>query len=660
MLFTTIRSTLLALIGSLGLVILALAAIQLSDLIAVHERSQQQYEANISRSAVARAALALARERDATYLAIAGESDAMLDQGAETDRSFAATRTALSGGDRPSDEAAEAGIAAVFLTTLPELRAKAAAAMLLPVGSPARQEAAGRWFEDVSLAVKDLRAMRLKLLNEAYIGENLSSLYHLRTLTLILLDEMMKNETMLEVAIGRQTIGAGVTSNPGASGATAQDSIAAETAVSVGPFEELLASLDDREFGSGTGSFDARKYANAERGLRQALISGVSLDEAVQNWRRVSAVAILQLEELQDATFRVAQERVVTMRGEARADILIWGTMLFGSTLILGLSAWVVLAWVVGPLERLRSAMLELAKDNLQVPLRKPSRIKEIGAMDDALRVFKASSSRRQALQRERLKLHGRLEETYAHLKTDLEAAAVIQASLLPQQAQMAGISLFSYFRPSHFLAGDTFDVLRQQNGRVVVFQIDVAGHGAAAALVSVASKYTVAQAILQRGPGVDLAEVAQEINREWPSDLPHFTLLLAEIDPATGEGSLVQAGHPSPILLRANGDLMVLGEGGLPIGALSQATFDAVPFSFGLNDRLVITTDGVHEMEDGEGKPFSEERLWDLLLGGATRSTKQIIADIDVAMRAWRGNDTLDDDVTIVVMEGGRTHEDN
>ena len=338
--------------------------------------------------------------------------------------------------------------------------------------------------------------------------------------------------------------------------------------------------------------------------------------------------------------------------------MLIWGLVLCASAVILGVSFWVVLAMVVGPLERMRVAMLELANDNLGVSLPKPSRIKEIGAMDDALRVFKVNASRRRTLQRERLKLHGRLEETYAHLKTDLEAAAVIQVSLLPQQAQMAGVSLSSYFRPSHFLAGDTFDVLQQPDGRVIVFQIDVAGHGAAAALVSVASKYTVAQAILQRPSGADLAELVQEINRKWPSDLPYFTLLLAEIDSLTGQGWLVQAGHPSPILLRSNGDLVVLGDGGLPIGALPHATFETVSFSFGPNDRLVMTTDGVHEMESPAGEPFSEKRVQTVLLGSRTRSTDQVIADLDTAMRSWRGDDTLDDDVTIVVLEGKRVNE--
>lgn len=278
--------------------------------------------------------------------------------------------------------------------------------------------------------------------------------------------------------------------------------------------------------------------------------------------------------------------------------------------------------------------------------------------MDDALRVFRSNAARRQALQRERLKLHGRLEETYTHLKTDLQAAAAIQASLLPQQAQMSGVSLSSYFRPSHFLAGDTFDVLQQPDGRVIVFQIDVAGHGAAAALVSVASKYTVAQAILQRTPGSGLDELVGEINREWPSDLPYFTLLLAEINPQTNQGVFVQAGHPSPILLKSNGDLVVLGDGGLPIGALANGTFDAVSFSFEPNDRLFIATDGVHEMENALGEPFSEERLRNLLHNSAARTAEQIIADLDTSLRVWRGNETLDDDVTIVVLEGKRTYE--
>ena len=332
--------------------------------------------------------------------------------------------------------------------------------------------------------------------------------------------------------------------------------------------------------------------------------------------------------------------------------------MLFASAGVVAVAIRVVLHSVVGPLERMRDAMLQLADDNFAVDLPKKGRLAEIDAMDDALRVFKANGIRRQSLQNDRLRLHGRLEETYSHLKTDLEAAAAIQASLLPKQAQLGGVSLSSYFRPSNILAGDTFDVLQQPDGRVIVVQIDVAGHGAAAALVSVASKYTVAQAILQRQPGTDLAALTEQINREWPGDLPYFTLLLAEIDPATGQGCMVQAGHPSPLLLRASGELTVLGDGGLPIGVLASATFDLIHFAFGPHDRLIVMTDGVHEMADQNGELFSEERVQDLIRAGGTRSTDHLLADLDTTLRAWRGDNTLDDDVTIVILEGKRNNE--
>lgn len=653
--FATVRSTLLALIGSLGLVILALASVHLSEILAKHDRSQLQSDANIARSQVARAALALARERDATFLSLAIGADVRTVTAVETDRSFAATHTTVSAGGRFVDAEVGAGFTAVHKETLPQLRAAAAAGMELPVGSPARNEAALQWFEGTSEAVKEIRSIRLRLLSADVPGEGLFNLYHLRTLTLILLDEMMKNAALLEVDIARQR---DARSQSTAANADLPSITATGTPVSAGPFEEYLASLAEGQLGAGSGSFDAYVYNSAEMELRRALQSGVEVEQAILRWRRVSSASILQLDELQAATFRILQSRVATMQSQARADMLTWGLVVAASMVIVALAIWVVLGWVVGPLERMRTAMLELANDNLDIALPRPSRIKEIGAMDDALRVFKSNASRRRALQRERLKLHGRLEETYTHLKADLQAAAAIQASLLPQQAQMGGVSLSSYFRPSHFLAGDTFDVLQQPDGRVLVFQIDVAGHGAAAALVSVASKYTVAQAILQRPPESGLAELVEEINREWPSELPFFTLLLAEINPKTNEGELVQAGHPSPILLRSNGDLVVLGDGGLPIGALAQATYEAVPFSFQPNDRLVIATDGVHEMENDSGEPFSEDRLQALLQDSAAKSAEQIIAELDMSMRAWRGNETLDDDVTIIVLEGKRLHE--
>jgi len=653
--FTTIRSTLLALIGSLGALILLLVAVQMSDLIALHGDAKRQFQSNIARNHVARAALSLSRERDATFLALTTGSEMRSGITTEADQSLAAHLAAMTDAHSAMSDADEVALA-LLSGSLPDLRQAAAAALELPLSSQARQDAALRWFDDMSTAVEELRAFRLRLLNQNDMSQDLFGLSYLRTHTLVLLDELMKNATLLEAETAAQALfgEAGDTARVRQNGPLVAKA-ASEVEMSIGPFEDLLASLGDQGMGPGVAGFDAAGYRDAEQNLRLALQTGEGLNESLTHWRRVSNAAILQLDELQAGTFRLLQTRTQAVASQSQRHIALWALLLWTSAVIVVIAVRVVFVWVVAPLERMRAAMLQLAEDNLSVTLPMPSRLKEIGAMEDALRVFRANGVRRQALQRERHKLHGRLEQTYSHIKTDLEAAAAIQASLLPRQAQLSGVQLSSYFRPSHFLAGDTFDVLQEPDGRVIAFQIDVAGHGAAAALASIASKYTVAQAILQRRAGADLAELAQDINREWPSDLPYFTLVLTEIDPSTGQGVMVQAGHPSPILLRSSGQVVVLGDGGLPIGVLAQATFDAIPFEFGLNDRLILATDGVHEMENADGEPFSEERVQDILRGAGKKSTEQIIADLDASLRMWRGDDTLDDDATIVILEGRR-----
>ena len=74
---------------------------------------------------------------------------------------------------------------------------------------------------------------------------------------------------------------------------------------------------------------------------------------------------------------------------------------------------------------------------------------------------------------------------------------------------------------------------------------------GAAAALVSVASHYTLTEAILRRQAGESLAEIVAGLNEDWPEQLPYFTMVVGELRPETGQGVLVQAGHPPPLLLR-------------------------------------------------------------------------------------------------------------
>jgi serine phosphatase RsbU (regulator of sigma subunit) len=307
---------------------------------------------------------------------------------------------------------------------------------------------------------------------------------------------------------------------------------------------------------------------------------------------------------------------------------------------------------VAQPLERLRDVMLQLADGDLSVALPYGERRDEIGAMSDTLRVFKANAIRRKRLQDETLQLHAKLHDAYGQLRRDLEAAAVIQASLLPRPGGTGAVAFDALFQPSHFIAGDTYNVVDLPSGRAGFFQLDVAGHGAPAALVSVASHHTLTQALLQRWRNESLAELAERLNRDWPEGLPYCTMILGEIDVATGRGILVQAGHPSPLLVGRDGAVVALGTGGLPFGMLPDADFEETPFEMRAGDRLLIYSDGLVEAENAHGECFSDGRLVDLVRDLVGQPTPALIGGIGKALRAWRGSAELDDDVSVLVLQ--------
>jgi len=260
----------------------------------------------------------------------------------------------------------------------------------------------------------------------------------------------------------------------------------------------------------------------------------------------------------------------------------------------------------------------------------------------------------------ERKDLQARLELAYRQLKQDLEAAGVVQEALLPRSSQIENVEFVGHHEPSHFVAGDTYDVLRCPSGRIGFFMIDVAGHGAAAALVSVAAHQVVAQAILQRENTEPLTETANKINGRWQSHLPFFTMVLGEIDPVSGTGTLVQAGHPCPVLLRSSGAVLSLGPGGLPVGVLPSPSYQETAFGFSPGDKLLIYSDGFTDTENAEGNAFSEQRLHGLLQDDARLPTAELMEDIIRELRVWQGSTKLQDDVTVLILEASSTLDES
>jgi serine phosphatase RsbU (regulator of sigma subunit) len=272
--------------------------------------------------------------------------------------------------------------------------------------------------------------------------------------------------------------------------------------------------------------------------------------------------------------------------------------------------------------------------------------------MSDALRVFKANALRRQRLEQDKQVLHTRLRDAYGQLRKDLEAAAVIQSTILPEASEVGHVRFRGLYRPSSLIAGDTYNVIERRDGTIGFFQLDVAGHGAPAALMSVASHHALSQALLKQVEGMDLSDLARQINGEWSGDLPYFTMILGEIDPQAHRATIIQAGHPSPLLIRGDGSVRLMGDGGFPIGLFPQATYELLSFTFAPRDRLLLYSDGLVDAESPSGEPFSDARLLTLMREHARTPTPLLLDALDAALRDWRQSETLDDDVSVLVLE--------
>ncbi len=286
----------------------------------------------------------------------------------------------------------------------------------------------------------------------------------------------------------------------------------------------------------------------------------------------------------------------------------------------------------------------------------------EAGADDFVLKPFNRAELRVRLRAGERiLELERNLEErnrclteAYDAAERDLKAAAAMQASLLP--AALDGVpwvrSAYRFF-PTGYVAGDILNWFVLDAHRVGFYVLDVAGHGAASAMLS----FSVSK-MLTPGPGNDFlgepAQVASELNRrfEEPGDaMKYFTLIYGVVDARAGTLRLVQAGHPPPLLVTA-GRMWLAEDSGFPVGMLPDVAFEEQLVPFGPGDRLFLYSDGVTECRNAEGEPFGPERL--LAGAQATRGAdlEEGLDRLAGAVAGWAGDRGFEDDVTLLALE--------
>jgi len=216
-----------------------------------------------------------------------------------------------------------------------------------------------------------------------------------------------------------------------------------------------------------------------------------------------------------------------------------------------------------------------------------------------------------------------RLQAAHAALNRDLEQARQLQQSLLRERhRRFEGGTVSLMLRPSGHIGGDLVGFFRIDAGRVGLYALDVSGHGVSSALLSARlaglfSDAAPAQnlALRREGDGRYVprppAQIATRMNRVLLDEIrtDHYcTLAYAEVDLAGGGLRMVQAGHPHPLIQRADGTVTTLGAGGLPVGLFAEAAWTGIAARLRPGDRLILLSDGIEECPGRDGRELGAE----------------------------------------------------
>ncbi|MBM3604118.1 MAG: response regulator [Alphaproteobacteria bacterium] len=215
------------------------------------------------------------------------------------------------------------------------------------------------------------------------------------------------------------------------------------------------------------------------------------------------------------------------------------------------------------------------------------------------------------------------LHETQAAIERDLREARKLQQGLVRERSGRFGHAEISLLlRPAGHVGGDLVGFFPISDDRIGLYALDVAGHGVTAALLtaqlSVHLSGSSDQNVALRGAqsGVDavgpvaLAHFFNNMMLEEMNTDSYFTMIYAELNHVSGELRMVQAGHPHPVLQRADGTISHLGRGGMPIGVFERAIFDEIELTLVPGDRLLITSDGITEAATPSGRQLGNEGL--------------------------------------------------
>jgi serine phosphatase RsbU (regulator of sigma subunit) len=240
-------------------------------------------------------------------------------------------------------------------------------------------------------------------------------------------------------------------------------------------------------------------------------------------------------------------------------------------------------------------------------------------------------------------------------MKKELEMGRQIQLRLLPQRLpELAGFDVYGANISSLEVSGDYYDIVPWGNAGTYAIAVgDVSGKGIPAALLmSSVRAWLHGQARSPIGGPAEWVGRLNDLLLESTEIATFVTFFLGLLDPSDGRFEYVNAGHNPPILIRGDGEVLELAEGGPIAGGLEGAEFRSSTVRLRSGDVLVLYTDGITEARSREDEEFGEDRLAHIARHSLAESAEGVARRIVSAVTEFSGLAHQEDDITLVVLK--------
>lgn len=251
------------------------------------------------------------------------------------------------------------------------------------------------------------------------------------------------------------------------------------------------------------------------------------------------------------------------------------------------------------------------------------------------------------------------ITEALAHQRIEQELALAwqIQSSFLPDQVpEVPGWQVAATLNPARQTSGDFYDLIPLLNGRLGILIADVAGKGTGAALYMAVSRTLLRTYAIEFHAQPELAFRAANSRILMDTHVDLFvTVFYGVLDPVSGRFTYCNAGHSPPYLFRANDGkgFETLSRTGLPLGVFNDLVWEQKTVQMAPGDLLVLYTDGITDVDIGEGRLFGHERLRQVAQANVGRSAHQVQEALMTDVYQFIGDTSYGqrDDIALVVV---------